>query len=335
MFIKPGNSSSKNFCILTGLLLIVMLTGCTQEPEKKKPVQSTQSAPAVYIKASPDFNADSAYAYVQKQVDFGPRVVASSAHKACGDWIVKEFKKYAHVVTEQKGSMINWDKKQIPIRNIIASFNPKLTRRILITAHWDSRPYADNDPVAANHQQAVTAADDGASGVAVMLEMARILAQKTPDVGIDFICFDAEDLGKSAFEDSYCLGSQYWGRNLHQAGYKADFAINLDMVGGKGAKFVWEGYSIQQGEPVLRRVWDHAIQLGYSGYFFYFRSGAITDDHKYIYDYTSIPAIDIICFNQETGFPAWWHTTHDTMENIDRGTLKAVGQTVLETVFKY
>ncbi|MFA6517475.1 MAG: M28 family peptidase [Bacteroidia bacterium] len=290
---------------------------------------------SVYVKASPEFNADTAYSFVQKQVDFGPRVVSSAAHIACGDWIVKSFKKYAHTVIEQKGSMMNWDKRQIPIRNIIASFNPKHTKRILITAHWDSRPYADNDPVVANHRQAVTAADDGASGVAVMLEMARVLAQKMPDVGVDFICFDAEDLGKTAYDDSYCLGSQYWGRNLHQAGYKADFAINLDMVGGRGAKFVWEGYSIQQAEPVLRRVWDHAIQLGYSGYFFYFRSGAITDDHKYIFDYTSIPAIDIICFNQETGFPSWWHTIHDTMENIDRNTLKAVGQTVLETIFKY
>lgn len=311
-----------------------MLIGCGPESSNKTEKKTTVPVPA-YQQVSPGFNADTAYRFVQQQVDFGPRVVESKAHQLCGDWIVAQFKLYADKVTEQKGSMMNWDKRMIPVRNIIASFNPKSSKRILVSAHWDSRPYADNDPSPINHHTAVLAADDGASGVAVMLEMARILANQKPEIGVDFICFDAEDLGKTSFEDSYCLGSQYWGKHPHLSGYKADFAINLDMVGGKGAKFVWEGYSVEQAEPVLRRVWDHAVQLGYSGYFYYYRGGAITDDHRYVYELTGIPAIDIICYHEETGFPAWWHTIRDNMDNIDRQTLKAVGQTVLETLYKY
>ena len=322
-------------CLVICIVSLLFIS-CGNEPKPQTKEQSA-AAPAKYQQISPIFNGDSAYYYVAKQVAFGPRVCNSSAHTACGDYLVAEFKKYADEVIEQKAVVSNWDKKKLNIRNIIASFNPKASKRVLVCAHWDSRPYADNDPNPSNHNKAVDAADDGASGVAVMLEMARLMSVYKPNIGVDFICLDAEDLGKSdKGSDSYCLGSQYWGKTPHKPGYKADFGILLDMVGAYNAKFVWEGFSMKHAEPVLRKVWDQAIQLGFSNYFYYYQGGFITDDHKYINELSGIPTIDIIHYAEQTnsGFPAHWHTVNDNMNNIDRNTLRAVGQTILEVIFK-
>lgn len=326
----------KYLYILLGMAL-TFLGACGNDPKPATQQQKTAPEPAKYQQISQNFNADSAYYFIEKQVSFGPRVCNSDAHTACGKYLVSEFKKYADVVTEQKAVVSNWDKKPLNIKNIIASFNPKASKRILICAHWDSRPYADNDPNPANHNTAIDAADDGASGVAVMLEMARIMSKNRPTIGIDFICLDAEDLGKSdQGGDTYCLGSQYWSKNPHIPGYKADYGILLDMVGGKNAKFIWEGYSMKYAEPILRKVWDQAIQLGFSNYFYYYQGGFITDDHKYINELAKIPTIDIIHYSEQTDsrFPAHWHTVNDNLSNIDKNTLRAVGQTLLEVVYK-
>lgn len=322
--------------LLYSTMALGFLVSCNEAPKKK---QSPETTPVTetYKKVSPNFNADSAYLFIEKQVSFGPRVCNSEAHTACGNYLTSEFKKYADEVIEQKATVLNWDKKKLQIRNIIASFNPEAKKRVLICAHWDSRPYADNDPNPSNHQTAIDAADDGASGVAVMLEMARIMAKDKPSIGIDFICLDAEDLGKSDLGgDTYCLGSQYWSKNKHKPGYNANYGILLDMVGGFNARFIWEGFSMKHAEPVLRKVWDQAIQLGYNNYFYYYQGGFITDDHKYINELANIPTIDIIHYSESTntGFPAHWHTVNDKLNAIDRNTLKAVGQTLLEVVYK-
>jgi Zn-dependent M28 family amino/carboxypeptidase len=270
---------------------------------------------------------------VQHQVGFGPRFTNSEGHTLCGNWLEKQFAMYADEVKVQKADVKNFDGKMLHIKNITASFNPEAKTRVLIAAHWDSRPYADQDADISKHNEPILAADDAGSGVAVMLEMARVMSVKKPEIGIDLICFDAEDLGKPEFDDSYCLGTQYWGKNILPINYKADYAINLDMVGGKGATFVWEGNSITQGEKILRKVWEKAALLGFSNSFQYIQNGQITDDHVYVYKATNIPAIDIIHFNKQTGFPAWWHTVNDNMQNIDKNTLKAVGQTLLEVIY--
>ncbi len=336
--IPKTNTNMKSNAFLKNAFLFSILIGiiACNEPKKKttdKPVETT----IAYKQMSPDFNADSAYQWVQKQVDFGPRVCNSTAHTACGDYLVQQFKKYADEVTEQKAAVKNFDDRKLNIRNIIASFNPTASKRIFISAHWDSRPYADQDSDPANHTKAILAADDGGSGVAVMLEMARQLKGKKLNIGVDLICFDAEDLGKSDLGgDTYCLGSQYWARNKHKAGYKAEYGILLDMVGAFNAHFIWEGYSIKYAEPVLRKVWDQAVQLGFSNNFYYFQGGPIIDDHYYVNTLAGIPTIDIIHYTESTStrFPAHWHTIGDNMGVIDRNTLKAVGQTLLEVVFK-
>jgi len=316
-------------------IVILFFAACEQTPTKKA-TEPAQAA-AAYKQVSPNFNADSAFLFVEKQVSFGPRVCNSEAHIKCGNYLTAEFTKYADEVIEQKASVKNWDGKNLQIRNIIASFNPKATKRVLICAHWDSRPYADNDPNPANHNTAIDGADDGASGVAVMLEMARMFSKNKPGIGVDFICLDAEDLGKSdQGGETYCLGSQYWGKNLHKPKYKADYGVLLDMVGAYNARFIWEGYSMKYAEPVLRKVWDQGVQLGYSNYFYYYQGGAITDDHKFINELTGIPTIDIIHYaeNTDSHFPAHWHTVSDKINVIDRNTLKAVGQTLMEVIWK-
>lgn len=317
------------------LVLLSMVLSCTNTNQPKQEATTTEKE--VYKQISPDFSADSAYQFIEKQLAFGPRVCNSKAHTECGQYLAKEFGKYADEVIEQNGVATNWDGKKLNIKNIIASFNPKASKRVLVCAHWDSRPYADNDPNPENHNKAIDAADDGASGVAVMLEMARTMAKNKPELGVDFICLDAEDLGKSDQEgDTYCLGSQYWSKKLHKPGYKADYGILLDMVGGFNARFVWEGFSMKYAEPILRKVWDQGIQLGYSNYFYYYQGGYITDDHKYINELTGIPTIDIIHYTESTrsGFPAHWHTINDKIAVIDKQTLKAVGQTLLEVIYK-
>ncbi len=318
------------------LLAFVILYGCKTKTSTE---QTTEQA--IPLVNSPAFNADSAYYFIQKQVDFGPRVPNTAAHRQCGDYLVSTLKKYGLEVTEQQFIATTYDDKKLNARNIIGSFNPKATKRILLTSHWDSRPFADQD--SARKDQPVLAANDGASGVGILLEIARSLAAAStkPDIGVDIIFFDAEDWGNSEVAkdkfSGYCLGSQHWAANKHISGYTAYFGIPLDMVGAKGATFLKEGYSVALAEGVVKTVWDIAAQLGYNAYFIDQNGAAITDDHVPVNEVAKIPMIDIIHTNPENASNTFfkdWHTTHDTMENIDPKTLKAVGQTVLQVLFQ-
>lgn len=321
-----------NFIPAAGLLTLMMLASCGgDKAAKNKPAETTATVEA-YKQRSPAFSADSAFYFVEKQVAFGPRVTNSDAHKKCGDWMVDELKKYTDNVIEQKTTLTHFDGTKLNVRNIIAEINPKATKRILLCAHWDSRPFADEDQT--NTDKAILGANDGASGVGVLMEIARVLKSNPVEVGVDIILFDAEDLGKSEHSNSYCLGSQYWSRNLHKPGYKADFGILLDMVGAANAKFAWEEVSVSYAKPVLEKVWKTGNALGYPQ-FVYLQKGGIVDDHAYVNKNAGIPTIDIIHFdaNTESGFPEHWHTHRDNMNAIDRNTLKAVGQTLLEVIY--
>lgn len=289
---------------------------------------------------APDFNADSAYTYVANQVAFGPRVPNTPAHVACGDYLASELNRFGAKVFEQEAVVTAYDNTPLRIRNIIGSFDPDNSKRVLLFAHWDSRPYADHDPDKSKHKTPIDGADDGGSGVGALLEIARQIGQKSPGVGIDIIFFDAEDYGTPEFVDDYkpdtwCLGTQFWTKNPHVSNYTAKYGILLDMVGGKNATFFKEQQSIKAAAPIVEMVWSAARELGYGKYFINATGGAITDDHQYVISGRNIPCIDIINHDPESdkSFPAYWHTVNDTMENIDRGTLKAVGQTVLEVIY--
>lgn len=297
---------------------------------------------ASYVKVSPDFNSDSAYSYVQKQVDFGPRVPNTAEHIACGDYLVSELKRFGAEVVEQKADLKAFDGTILKSRNIISSFFPEKSNRVLLFAHWDTRPFADQDQDESKHRTPILGANDGGSGVGVLLEVARVLQSKAPEVGVDIIFFDAEDYGEPSFETAvspgewWCLGSQYWAQNPHVANYKARFGILLDMVGAPDAKFHKEYFSMQYAGSVVENIWSTARLLGYDNYFVNADGGAITDDHLPVNKYRKIPSVDIIQYDIHTdsGFGWYWHTQKDDMSSINKETLKAVGQTVLEVVYK-
>lgn len=303
----------------------------TEEEEKASPV-------------GPDFNADSAYAFTQAQCDFGPRDMNSKGHEECGAWIVAKFKGYGCKVTTQEADLKSYDGTTLKSTNIMAQYNPGATTRILLCAHWDSRPWADNDPDSANWHKPILAANDAASGVAVMLEIARLLQKNAlpSGFGVDFVCFDAEDWGTPQWEanqdasgDSWALGAQHFAANLPQ-GYEARYGILLDMVGGMNAKFYKEGISNQYAPEIVKKVWRAARQAGFGSYFPRQEGGMITDDHIPLNQKAGIPTIDIIPYYpdcQQSSFGPTWHTLADNMDNIDRNTLKAVGQTVIQVLF--
>ena len=316
------------------LLLSVALTGCKNQNQASAG-QDTDTIAVTQVQ----FNADSAYASVVAQCDFGPRVPGSAAHDRCGDYIVSRFKALGLTVSEQRADQKAWDGKVLHTRNIIAAYRPELADRIIICTHWESRPWADADPDSSLHRQPVMAANDGASGVAVMLEVARKLEELKPELGIDFICFDSEDYGMPYWAETddvadgsdWCLGSQYWAAHPHVPGYKARFGLLLDMVGGRDARFCFEGISMRYASEVMVHVWDAAGRAGASQLFLAEQGGYAQDDHVPMNEVAGIPTIDIIPYVEgEHTFGATWHTTQDTPENISRETLKGVGQTLLQ-----
>lgn len=291
---------------------------------------------------SPDFKADSAYAYVKAQVDFGPRVPNTKSHRACGDYLIAKLKQFGCEVISQDFVATKYDGTKMNARNIIGSINPKAEKRILLTAHWDSRSVADKDSI--NKKSPIDGANDGGSGVGVLLEIARSIqiAQQKPNVGVDFIFFDVEDHGEP--EDyqgehqvnSWGLGSQYWAAHKHKENYTAYYGILLDMVGGKGAIFPHEGESMRYAPMIVRNVWDIASRLGYSTIFVDAEGGGLTDDHTAVNDIAKIQMIDIVELHPNSPKFFWpYHHTHgDNLTNIDKNTLKAVGQTVLSVLYQ-
>lgn len=313
-----------------------LLAGCGGTGKADK--ETTEEATV----AVPRFDADSAYRYVERQVAFGSRVPNTQAHRDCGDYLVETLEAFGALVTEQTDVVTAFDDTPLEMRNIIGAYQPEKRKRVMLCAHWDSRPWADNDPDSRNHHTPVLAANDGASGVGVLLEVARQLQATPSEVGVDLIFFDAEDYGVPQFlpevdsDGSWCLGSQYWARVPHTTDYTARFAILLDMVGGQNATFYIEGFSHEYAPAIVDKVWDKAHAAGYGRFFPKQRGGYVTDDHLPVNRTARIPCIDIIPMmpdSELSTFGDTWHTVNDNMEHIDRNTLKAVGQTVLEVVY--
>ena len=325
---------------LVFLFACLLATACGMK-SSDKPAQVSTTAENTTSQSIVSFDADSAYRFVERQVLFGPRVPNSPEHTACGDYLAEKLASFGAKVTEQHANLIAYDNTVLKARNIIGSYLPDAPERVLLCAHWDTRPFSDNDPDPNNHRTPVMGANDGASGVGVLLEVARQLQERAPYVGVDIIFFDAEDNGTPYFyeeeqqdENTWCLGSQYWAKNPHVTGYKARFGILLDMVGAPDATFYKEGYSMQMAGRVVEKVWAKALEMGKGRLFINGKGGFIIDDHLPVMRELGFPCIDIIDFNPHTsGFGHYWHTINDTMENIDRATLKSVGEVVLSVVY--
>ena len=320
--------------LLLGLSLLLFVSACKQEPSKTEDVAPAPPPVKVNI---PSFDAASAFAFIEKQVAFGPRNPGSAGHTSCRDWLIETFKTYGAQVTAQDFTARDLTDKKYDATNIIASFHPEASRRVLLTAHWDTRAHGDYDPDPNRHTSPIPGADDGGSGVAVLLEVARLLQSNPIDFGVDIVLFDAEDQGKNNGADplSWCQGAQYWGKQPHVDNYKAQYGIHLDMVGAKNPRFGKEGFSRNYAPQIQEKVWKMAQGMGYGMFFVNDFTNPVTDDHKYVNELRQIPTVNII--NQplasETGFGPHWHTHGDGLEIIDQRSLKAVGQVVIASVY--
>ncbi len=320
---------------------IILFSACNSGKSNKSNKQVVKVNELAYTQVSPDFNADSAFLYIKEQVDFGPRVPNSAAHLECGDYLVSKLNEFGADVAEQKVMLKTYDGISLNARNIIGVYNPDQKKRVLLFAHWDTRPFADQESDKSKRTQAILGANDGASGVGVLLEIARQLNETPVDIGVDIILFDAEDWGQPSFEsnqvpgDWWCLGSQYWAKNPHTPNYRANFGILLDMVGASNATFYKEGYSVQYASNVTEKIWRLASRMGYGDYFKNKKGGYITDDHVAVNQMHRAPSVNIIHTSEGSphGFGDFWHTHKDDMSVINKTTLKVVGQTVMEVVY--
>jgi len=334
------------------LCLATALWQCNPDPPQKK---DTGLAPPPIKKAIenqrrvPKFEHDSAYAFIAKQVSFGTRVPNSPGHKACKNWLVNKLKSYKAEVIEQDFTAQAYYGETYQGTNIIAQYNPDAKDRLCLAAHWDTRHIGDQDADASMQKKPIDGADDGGSGVGVLLEVARLLGENGIDMGVDIILFDAEDNGESGSQavtreqqersnETWCLGSQHWGKNPHKPGYKASYGILLDMVGAEGARFPIEGHSASTpaGGAVVDKVWNLAKTMGFGNYFVPERGKTITDDHYFVMKHRGFPMIDIINLSekQTQSFGDHWHTHDDNIDVIDKRVLKAVGRVVTAVVYR-
>lgn len=308
------------------------------------------------VATRPSFSSDSAYAYIERQMAFGPRVPNSNAHMQCAVWLIEQLKAFGAEVELQKGFMPDYKGDNQQIYNIIGHFTPSHqgegrggASRILLGAHYDTRPWCDEEEDYSERFYNVPGANDGASGVGVLLEVARQLglrvADSTLSTPVDIIFFDCEDMGTPRVytgaerEDTWCLGSQLWATNYanniklsnSEASNGYQYGIILDMVGAPDAVFPLEMYSTQYASNYQHQIWRAAEQLGYGSMWVKQQSYPITDDHYYINYIAGIPCVDVIHYDirNATGFPHWWHTRNDNMDNISKSTLQAVGEVVM------
>ncbi len=323
----------RNFLKTAVILFSSLLLVCCHTDSKEK--VTTTPAPLQKQRVPvPSFNTDSAYSFIKTQVDFGPRIPGSAAHAACANYLVEKLKSYQFETIVQKGTVQTFDKKKFSLKNIIASFNPEARSRILICSHWDTRPWADEDS-GEYASKPFDGANDGASGVGIGLEIARQINLSNPTIGVDIAFFDLEDYGDPDGDDkSWCLGSRYWSSNLHTPDYAANFGILLDMVGNSHAIFPKEKQSVDFAATAVDKVWKTAAELGYSNFFVpEIREHVGTDDHIFV-NRAGIPCMDIIEYDPKTGgFGDYHHTRKDNMDLIDKQTLKAVGQTLLQVIY--
>ncbi len=322
---------------IVSVLFIIFSTSCNINQTKSSKKKSSKAKVI-----APSFNSDSAYKFIEKQVNFGPRVPGTQSHTLCASWLQQKFESYGAEVIIQKFNAQTYDNVSRKGKNIIASFNPDAQNRILLMSHWDSRPFADHDDNAKLHRTPIDGANDGASGVGVLLEMAQQFSKKSPEVGVDIVLFDLEDWGPPNDveipydEEFWGLGSQYWSKNPHKFGYTANYGILLDMVGAKNIEFFREYNSDNDARFAVDIVWDAAADMGYNSVFINKPGGQITDDHYFVNKYAKIPSIDIIHLDSGSkngSFYDYWHTTGDSIDKIDKQSLQIVGDVLMSVVY--
>lgn len=297
---------------------------------------ASDSPGAVSAPKIPAADADSLYAFVARQVEMGPRIPGTPAHDACGEYITARLRASGATVEIQDTMFAPAEASIKPqrVRNITGRYNAGAPRHVMLLAHYDTRPWADQETDARHHNTPIDGANDGGSGVAVLLEIARLMPQLPGNVEVELLFVDAEDAGNYDVDFSWCIGSQAWQDAFDPLARRMpDYAILLDMVGGRNALFPREYFSERYAKSVNDRVWNTAKRLGYGNRFPDRQGGALNDDHIHILR-AGIPAIDIVeSANPETGsFNPTWHTLDDNLSNIDPATLKIVADVVINTI---
>jgi glutaminyl-peptide cyclotransferase len=315
-------------------IALVLLASCKTNTEDKSTKGDIPSIDAKDLK----FDENLAYSFIEKQVSFGPRVPSTESHDACAKWILTELRGLADTAFIQEFDAVTYDGKKHRGKNILAKLNPSNPNRIQLAAHWDTRPVADQDVL--NQNSPILGADDAGSGVGVILSLLKTLKAKKITIGVDIIFFDIEDYGQPQnsgllpMEHSWCLGSQYWGKNYKETN-RPRWGILLDMVGSKGASFSKEEISMLYASNLVNRIWNIAANLGYESTFKESTMGTIEDDHMYMNTLAAIPTVDIINYRTEQNrFGEHWHTHRDNLEVIDKKTLKVVGNVLEQLIIE-
>jgi Zn-dependent M28 family amino/carboxypeptidase len=311
-----------NYKILPFLLLLFVFS-CKDDRQKVENKPTPVSIPRV--------DADSAFSFIEKQLSFGVRVPGTQGHAMTKEWIVSKMKSYGATVEIQEFKASFLDKKDIPSYNIIAKINPNQEKRIMFFAHWDTRLIAEKDANENMKNKPIPGAVDGASGVAGLIEIARLIHNSPINLGIDFVFFDAEDQGDD--DGNWCIGSQHWAK-AYKSDIKPEFGILLDLIGAKNATYGMEGYSMQAAPDLVKKIWALAGGMGKSNLFQNYDGGGIMDDHYYVNTIARIPTIDIIETTQTGRFGDYHHTHDDNIEAIDKTNLASVIQVVTAVAYK-
>ena len=274
----------------------------------------------------PVFNGNSAFTHLVAQCDFGPRNPGSVGHQKALDYFLNVLAPLADTVSTQSFTEIMPRSKQkVEMHNIIAQFNPKAKKQIMISAHWDTRPWGDRSLSIMRKDQPILGANDGASGVAILLELAKVLHDNPQKIGVNLVLFDAEDFGSSGDSWSYCKGSQYFAKNLPIT--LPDYAINLDMVGDANLEIYIERISYKQNPSLVLDLW------GLASGFKKMANHSIFDDHVPLYELAGIPAVDIIDFDYPDEKTNYHHTYNDIVENCSPESLRQVGTLMVHHIY--
>ncbi len=281
--------------------------------------------------SGPDFDEDHAFEYLVAQCDFGPRNPGSEGYYACLDFIINELDQSADdIILQDFRYREQRYRKRYDLQNIIARYNPDASFQTIISAHWDTRPWADQEDNRRDRNQPIIGANDGASGVAVLLELAKIMGETPPPIGVNLVFFDGEDLGVPGENETYCQGSRYFAKNLPIP--RPDEAINLDMIGDKQLHLPVEKYSLEYNPNLVRYLWGRADDMGLDA-FDITPQYAIYDDHVPLHEIAGIPAIDLIDFKYPNPYANFWHTMNDVPENCSAESLEQVGKLMVDYIY--
>jgi len=281
--------------------------------------------------SGPDFDEDHAFEYLVAQCDFGPRNPGSEGYYACLDFIINELDQSADdIILQDFRYREQRYRKRYDLQNIIARYNPDASFQTIISAHWDTRPWADQEDNRRDRNQPIIGANDGASGVAVLLELAKIMGETPPPIGVNLVFFDGEDLGVPGENETYCQGSRYFAKNLPIP--RPDEAINLDMVGDKQLHIPVEKYSLEYNPNLVRYLWGRADDMGLDA-FDITPQYAIYDDHVPLHEIAGIPAINLIDFKYPNPYANFWHTMNDVPENCSAESLEQVGKLMVDYIY--